>query len=218
MRRKLYRSIWARSPAAPPAQVQPFIPGLPAQAANALRAALPLPALPPQDRLALEQGQAVVTGENGKYTARMLIRGTVDQVWSVLTDYNHYANFMPNMTHSQVLETNGNQYLVEQVDRYRVLLFTSTARTRISITETPQEQYSFQMVEGKLQKLQGRWSLQPIASSERSIDPHVLITAAIEAQPLPTTPKGIFFNLFHNTLRDRIQAVNTEVQHRARHN
>lgn len=168
------------------------------------------------DRLGLKPGQAVVTGKNGKYTARILIQGTVAQVWSVLTDYNNYANFMPNMTASKVVSTNGNQYLVEQVDRYRILLFTTTARTRLNITETPQESYSFQLVEGKLQKLQGRWSLQPVLDANGSRANHVLVTATVEAQPLPSTPKDIFFNLFQNTLRDRLQAVNTEVRNRAR--
>jgi ribosome-associated toxin RatA of RatAB toxin-antitoxin module len=168
------------------------------------------------DRLALKPGQAVITGNNGKYTAQILIQGTVDQVWSVLTDYNNYASFMPNMTASKVLATKGNQYLVEQVDRYRILLFTTTARTRLNITENPQESYNFQMVEGKLQKLQGRWSLQPVAGSAGSSVNHVLVTATIEAQPLPNTPKDIFFSLFQNTLRDRLQAINTEVKNRAR--
>ncbi|MBL1177524.1 MAG: cyclase/dehydrase [Pantanalinema sp. GBBB05] len=168
------------------------------------------------DRLGLKPGQAVVTGNNGKYTARILIQGTVAQVWSVLTDYDNYENFMPNMTASKVVSTKGNQYVVEQVDRYRILLFTTTARTRLSITETPQESYSFQMMEGKLQKLQGRWSLQPIVDAKGSTTNHVLVTATIEAQPLPSTPKDIFFNLFQNTLRDRLQAVNTEVRNRSR--
>jgi ribosome-associated toxin RatA of RatAB toxin-antitoxin module len=194
-----------------PNQVRQITPGLSVQTAPS-----PLAALPAKEQLALTQGRAVVTEKNGQYTARIVIRGTVDQVWSVLTDFNHYANFMPNMVNSKVLTSEGNQHLVEQVDRYRIFLFTGTARTRITITETPQENYSFQMVEGKLKKLQGRWSLQPIVHPEGSTDSAVLVTAEIEAQPLSKTPRGIFFNLFHNTLRDRIQAVNTEVQHRAR--
>jgi ribosome-associated toxin RatA of RatAB toxin-antitoxin module len=163
----------------------------------------------------LEQGQVLVTGKNGKYTAQIVIRGTADQVWAVLTDYNHYASFMPNMTASRVLETTGNQRLVEQVDRYRILLFTTTTRTRLHITETPQESYSFQLAEGKLQKLEGRWTLKPIVNTESSADDQVLVTATIEAQPLSTTPKGIFYSLFQNTVRDRLKAINTEVQRRA---
>lgn len=168
------------------------------------------------NQLGLKPGQAVVTGSNGKYTARILIQGTVNQVWSVLTDYNNYASFMPNMTASKVLAAKGNQYLVEQTDRYRILLFTTTSRTRINITETPQKSYSFQLVEGKLKKLQGSWSLQPISDSAGRTTDHVLVTATIEAQPLPSTPKDIFFNLFQNTLRDRLKAINSEVQQRTR--
>jgi ribosome-associated toxin RatA of RatAB toxin-antitoxin module len=166
------------------------------------------------DQVALKQGQVLVTGKNGKYTAQILIRGTANQVWTVLTDYDHYAGFMPNMTASRVLETKGNQRLVEQVDRYRILLFTTTTRTRLNITETPQESYSFQLAEGKLQKLEGNWTLKPILNAEGSADDQVLVTATIEAQPLSITPKGVFYSLFQNTVRDRLKAINAEVQRR----
>ncbi len=204
-----------QSPAATPSsrQILQITPGLSlVQAATS-----PLAALPPKEQLALTQGQAVVTRNKGQYTARIVIRGTVEQVWAVLTDFNHYANFMPNMVNSKVLTTEGNQHLVEQVDRYQIFLFTSTVRTRINITDTPQENYSFQMVEGPLPPRPGRGALQPIMRLEGSTGSAVLVTAEIEAQPLSKTPRDIFFNLFHNTLRDRIQAVNAEVQRRALH-
>lgn len=173
-----------------------------------------LAALSESDQRSLQQGKPLITGDSGNYTARILITATPSQVWAVLTDYSNYAHFMPDMDSSQVLKKMGNQRLFEQVDRYRIALFTFKTRTRLQIIETPQSSYSFRMVEGKLQKLQGNWTIQPISPTSGDLQPQVLVTVTVEAQPRSVTPKGIFYNLFRNHLAASLTAINAEVKRR----
>ncbi|MBW4523256.1 MAG: SRPBCC family protein [Scytolyngbya sp. HA4215-MV1] len=174
----------------------------------------PLVTLPDLEQLTLQQGQPVVTGKDGNYTARILIHASPSQVWSVLTDYAHYFRFMPDMPVSKVLEINGNQYLLEQVDRYHIALLTFTARTRLRITETPESGYSFSMVEGKLKTLQGAWTLQPITVNSDSSKNQVLLTLIVEAQPKSASAQGMFYQLFRARLKAKLKAINAEVNQR----
>lgn len=176
----------------------------------------PLDTLPVQEQVNLRQGKPVVSGQKGSYTARILIDATPSQAWSVLTDYSNYSHFMPNVTASSLLESNGSQRIFEEVDRYHVApLITLTARTRLAITETPQSGFSFQMVDGKLQELHGNWTIQPVCASYTggSIT-QVLLTQQIQAQPRSVTPKRIFYNIFRHHVEATMKAVRQEIARR----
>lgn len=175
-----------------------------------------LDTLPVQEQVNLRQGKPVVSGQKGSYTARILIDATPSQAWSVLTDYSNYSHFMPNVTASSLLESNGSQHIFEEVDRYHVApLITLTARTRLAITETPQSGFSFQMVDGKLQELHGNWTIQPVCGSYTggSIT-QVLLTQQIQAQPRSVTPKGIFYNILRHHVEATMKAVRQEIARR----
>ena len=61
------------------------------------------------DLLALQAGEVSVTGESGQYVGQVVATGSVDAAWAVLTDYNNFASFFPDVEESQLLESNGNQ-------------------------------------------------------------------------------------------------------------
>lgn len=171
--------------------------------------------LPATEQMDLRQGKPVVTGEDGNYTASVLLNATPLEVWSVLTDYNNYSHFLPDVTGSKILESMGNQRIFDEVDQYHVFLFTKTARTRLLISETPQSGFSFQMVEGALQRLQGNWSIQPLSATPGSRATQVLLTERIQAQPAAVTPKGLFYNIFRHHLEARLKAICAEVIQRS---
>lgn len=147
-----------------------------------------------QERDSLRQGKPVVSGENGDYTARILLNATPSQAWAVITDYNNYSHFMPNVTASTVIESNGNNYIFEEVNRFNVApLINVTERTRLAITEIPQSSLQFQMVKGKLKRLQGSWNIQPIANYPGIATTQVLLTHKMQAQPKSKTSKSVFY-------------------------
>lgn len=174
----------------------------------------PLDNLSARERASLRQGKPVVSGENGDYTARILLNATPSQAWAVITDYNNYSHFMPNVTASAVIESNGNNYIFEEVNRFHVApLINVTERTRLAITEIPQSSLQFQMVKGKLKQLQGSWSIQPIANYPGTTQ--VLLTHKMQAQPKSKTSKSVFYSLFRRHVEATVEAVGKEVSRRS---
>ncbi len=164
---------------------------------------------PDAQQIALQVGEANVTGENGQYTGQVLVRGSIDTVWHVLTDYNNFKNFLPNVTESRLLQTNGNQKVFEQTNVYQVLIFTRQAHVVIATNESYPHQISFNIVNGDVQKLQGSWKLQPVGNDQ------VLITHQVNVVPKPSAPRDLFFNIYKNSLKDTLAAVDQEVERRS---
>ncbi len=177
----------------------------------------PLDSLSVQERVSLRQGKPVVSGENGDYTARILLNATPSQAWSVITDYKNYSHFMPDVVASSVLKSDGSEHIFEEVNRFRVApLVTVTARTRLAITEIPQSSFKFQMVEGKLKQLQGSWNIQPVSPYPGTAPiTQVLLTHKIQAQPKSKTTKSVFYRIFRRHVEATMKAVRQEVIRRS---
>lgn len=86
--------------------------------------------LPTGERVTLRNGQPIITGENGKYTARVLVSTSADTAWSVLTDYSNTPKFVPHVVSSKVITANGNQKVIEQVDARQVVFISTRSRIR----------------------------------------------------------------------------------------
>lgn len=171
--------------------------------------------LPSAERVRLKNGQPVVTGNNGKYTARVLISTSADTAWSVLTDYRNTPNFMPNLKSSKVISTNGNQKTIEQVDVRKVLLITTRSRIVSAITETPKSRIDFRAIDGDLKSLNGYWLIQSISPYKGAIANKVLITQVVETKPRSGIPSGIFYNIFKDSLGEILTAIKKESERRA---
>lgn len=176
----------------------------------------PIDRLSASDRTVLKSGQTLVTGEKGNYVAKVLVKSSQDAAWSVLTDYGSLSKFLPNVVSSKVLESNGNRKVIEQVDARQVFLINVRSRIRSSITETAKTRIDFQQVDGDLQKLQGYWTVEPVAPFSGAKANQVLITYVVDAQPKPGTPKGIFYNLFKDSLGQTLSVISQEVLRRSR--
>jgi len=60
--------------------------------------------LPATERVALRQGKSLVTGSQGKYTGKVLVTATPAIAWQVLTDYNNFSRFLPNVLSSKLIQ------------------------------------------------------------------------------------------------------------------
>jgi ribosome-associated toxin RatA of RatAB toxin-antitoxin module len=172
--------------------------------------------LPATQRATLRDGQSLVVGDQGKYTARVLVKTSPDIAWAVLTDYANLAKFLPNLVSSKVLQSNGNQKVIEQVDSRQVLLLSIKSRIRSSITETRNQRIDFYQIEGDLQSLKGYWQIEPIAPFTGAPPTQVLITQVVEVVPKPGIPKEVFYDLFKDSLGKNLGAIGQEVNRRTR--
>lgn len=173
----------------------------------------PVDRLPALERDALRQGRVILNGEKGNYTVRVLVEGSVDMAWEVLTDYENFQQFLPNITSSQIIENNGNRKVFEQINRVRAFLFTKNARVRLAITETYPQQIAFSLVEGDLKSLEGFWQLEPVSPYPSAPPDRVLITqqVAVEADSGGST----FYSIFEDALEKTLAAIEQEVKQRS---
>jgi ribosome-associated toxin RatA of RatAB toxin-antitoxin module len=173
----------------------------------------PVDRLPAIERDALRQGRVILNGEKGNYTVRVLVNGSVDTAWEVLTDYENFQQFLPNIASSQIIEDNGNRKVFEQINRVRAFLFTKNARVRLAITETYPQQIAFSLVEGDLKSLEGFWQLEPVSPYPSAPPDRVLITqqVAVEADSGGST----FYSIFEDALEKTLAAIKQEVKQRS---
>ncbi|KAF3890740.1 cyclase/dehydrase [Tolypothrix bouteillei VB521301] len=171
--------------------------------------------LPTNERVALRKGESLVTGEKGKYTARVLVTTSLDTAWEVVTDYSNFAKFLPNVVSSKVISVNKNQKVIEQVDSRQVLLLRVKSRVRSAITETAKSRVDFQLVEGDLKSMKGYWLIEPIATYTGAKATQVLITQVVEAQPKSGTPAKVFYSIFKDSLSNTMGAIKQEVEKRS---
>ena len=174
----------------------------------------PVDRLPSIQRDSLRKGQTVVTGDRGKYVARVLVTASPDAVWRVLTDYGNLYKFIPNMSSSKILENRGERKVIEQVDSRQVFLVPIVSRTKLAITETNRRQIDFRLIDGDLAKMEGYWKIEPVSTVPRRPPTQVLITYSINAQPNGSTPADAFYSIFKDALGDTLQAIKKEVKNR----
>lgn len=166
------------------------------------------------ERDSLRKGQTVVTGEQGKYVARVLVTASPQTVWQTLTDYANLYKFIPNMTSSKILESRSNRKVIEQVDSRQVFLISITSRTKLAIQETAQKQIDFRLIDGDLAKMEGYWKIEPVSTAPRLPPTQVLITYTVNAQPNGSTPADAFYSIFKESLGDTLQAIKKEIKSR----
>ena len=186
-----------------PLAVQPSRPAQPLSLSSSQR---PIQiALTSQEQSDLRQGKVLLSGQDGSYTARVMANGSIETAWAVLTDYDHFANFLPGVESSQLLESSGSQRKFEQVNVIRIFPITHRERTVISAAETYPSKISFSQVEGDLKTLQGAWYITGAGSQ-------VMITHQVMIEP--RSNRGIFFGLYKDSLRKTMAALKQEVERR----
>ncbi len=87
--------------------------------------------------------------------------------WKVLTDYDHYADFITGLVESHVVSRSPEGLVVEQKGDIGVLFFRQSAYTRMLVTEQPPTAVVSRGLEGSFRDLTGRYELQPAGSGVR---------------------------------------------------
>lgn len=171
----------------------------------------PVDRLPLEQRVSLRRGELVFLGEDGEYVVRLLVKTSVDHAWQVLTDYENFAEFLPGVTSSELLENNGDRKVFEQTNRIKTFVFSIKSRVKIATTESYPAQIDFQAVDGDLPELNGMWTLEPVSPYPSAPPDQVLITHRVSVQPGKAPSDGIFFGIYEKRLQKTLEAIKEEV-------
>lgn len=170
----------------------------------------------------LSEGEAVATHEQDRFQGQVLISASQDQVWSVLTDYNRFAEFLPGVIENQAT-------LVEQKENGRSLIMNSTSVTqvflaqiessiRLELQEQAKSQIGFSLLSGdNLSRLDGKWLLETIAPPDspkfQDRDSVTLVTYQANASS-DAGFQGVFANIFTNQIEKNLAAIQQETLRR----
>lgn len=171
--------------------------------------------LPATERVALRQGQSLVTGSKGKYTGKVLVTAKVATAWQVLTDYNNFYRFLPNIVSSKLIQNNSDRKVFEQVQVIHAFVITKKSRVQIAVKETYPKQITFNLVKGDLKSLQGTWRIEPVSPYPGAPPNQVLITHQVTADPGAIATRGLFYSIYKDTLENTLVALKKEVERRS---
>ncbi len=164
---------------------------------------LPDPA--PQDGIPVPEDIQVEVEDLGDH--RRQVRGCVlipverQRVWQVLTDYDHLAEFVPNLVESRFLGSENGRKLVRQVGSQKVLFARFSAAVVLAIEEIFPHQLRFQEIEGDFLLFEGFWELAEWLNQQ------TLLTYHLQVKPPRRMPVGLVERRICRDLAFNLQAI-----------
>ncbi len=139
--------------------------------------------------------------------ATVTIPQPIEQVWQVITDYEHLADFVPNLTSSKRLPAPEGRILLEQIGSQCFLKFKFCARVVLSMTENFPYELGFAMQEGDFRQFEGAWKLQSTEDAQSTQLSYDLCVKPPRAMPAALIEHHICHNLTLNLLAIRQRAL-----------
>lgn len=108
-----------------------------------------------------------VDGADGGKVYQIASSGTVAATravaWSVLTDYGHLADFVPDLKSARVISRDGDKVVVEQLGAARFLFFNRDIRLVVQVHERPPDRIDVSLVDGDMKVYHCSWELVALA-------------------------------------------------------
>lgn len=161
---------------------------------------------PPAGAATLELKVERVAGDDGGKMYQIASSGAVAAapaaVWRILTDYNHMADYVPDMKSARVVERDGNTVILEQHGAARLLFFSRDIRLVVQVHEQAPNRIDVSLIDGDMKVYRCKWEIVPVAATGGS---KILYTATIE--PKFYVPGLVGASLVKNDIAKMMKAV-----------
>lgn len=161
------------------------------------------------EKSALKQGKVILKGQKGDYLGQVIATGNLDNAWEVLTDYNNFDKFLPNIASSKIISEQGDRIIFEQINVVDLWLFKQEFEVQIEAIKNKPTQVDFQIVDGDLKKLIGRWQIEETSPGQ------ILVSHLVEVEPGSDTEKAFFYGVYESSLEQTLQAIAREISKRS---
>jgi hypothetical protein len=145
------------------------------------------------DYLRLLQGEVLLktraySALGGAVTAQMYLPVARSHVWTNLTDYRRWVQYFPDITQSEILESDPLRphrgHRLYQTARKNFLMFTAQVDIHLRVFENLQRQIRFRMERGSFNDFSAEMTLDDYGEG-------TVLTYSVEATPLVPVP-GLF--------------------------
>lgn len=118
-----------------------------------------------EPRFELNVERIVAPDRNKVYqvAASGTVTATPAVVWRLLTDYDHLADYVPNLKSVRVVSRSGDMVIVEQQGTARFLFFRQTVRLVVQVHERAPNRIDISLIEGDMKVYRASWELIPLA-------------------------------------------------------
>ena len=109
------------------------------------------------------QGLAIEVERQGEFitvTASAQMQVDARIAWEVLSDYDHLAQFIPDMKSSRVVSRSGDRVLVEQKGEIGFFFYRQPVDVTLEVREEPQRRIVARRIEGNIRELETRYELE----------------------------------------------------------
>ena len=96
-------------------------------------------------------------GEVIRITASTSVAVDPHLAWTVLTDYDHLAEFIPDMRSSRIISGPEGPLKVEQKGETGFLVWTFPVEVVLQLQEDPEQLITFKSVSGNVKNMEGVW-------------------------------------------------------------
>jgi len=151
----------------------------------------------------LEIATEKLEGRHRLIRASILIPCSVEQVWSVLTDYDNLADFIPNLTVSRRVRESDAGTLLEQVGAQCFLNIKFCARVLLNMVEQFPHLLEFTMVEGDFKSFSGAWKLEKAGATDAA----TRLIYEVKVCPPRAIPVMLIEKHFRRDLTQNLQAI-----------
>ena len=150
-----------------------------------------------------------ITGESVTVDLSLVVPATRQEVWSVLTDFGHMADFISNLKESRVISTSGNTLKIFQrgVATYGPINFPFESTREIRLT--PFDKIKSHMISGNMRRMEGMTRLIDEGGQTRII----YHTDTIQEVWVPPLAGNLFIE---HEIREQFKEMRAEIMKRKR--
>ena len=133
----------------------------------------------------------------------------VDQriAWAVLSDYDHLANFIPDVKSSRVVSRDGNKVRVEQIGEVGFIFYKQAVTVILEVHEEPLRRITARGVEGNVKGLESYYELH-------ALGPEVRLDYVGRFDPDFSIPPLIGMPVLRRVIERRFRAMVEEIKRR----
>jgi len=136
------------------------------------------------------------------------LNASASTAWEVLSDYDHLAEFIPDMTSSRLVSRHGNKVVVEQKGRVGFFLYRQPVDVVLEVLEQPPLRMDARGVSGNVRDLETRYEL-------KVTDAGVRLDYTGRFTPDFYLPPVIGIPIMRRVIERRFRAMADEIQRRS---
>ncbi len=162
------------------------------------------------DTQAVETKIEKLEGRQRSVLAKIQIPYSVEQVWKVLTDYEAFTEFTPDLIQSRCLKDPDRGIRLEQVRTKSFMGMNFSAHSVFAIKENFPHEIHYQLIEGDMKDMSGYWRLEPcsLSNSKTGVD----LTYDFFVSPKPIFPMALVERILSHDIPANMLAIRKRVE------